>query len=186
MQKEEMKVPEGKWVGIDEESFAPYRKWKTPYGYLCGTYAAAVLLAYYQDHIDETILSSEIREKNSAGNARLIAQLRCKIQPAGLPTIPLQVSHGINRFLANSTSKRRTRTTALGSWERVTKRLKQKKPVMIGVLGWLGSTYGNHWVVAYAYLEAEDGRRYYKIHDNWGNYRKVIPASWANGTVSFP
>ena len=29
------------------------------------------------------------------------------------------------------------------------------------------STYGNHWVVAYAYLETETGR-YLKVHDNWG------------------
>lgn len=27
-----------------------YKKWATPSGYLCGTYAAAVLLAYYQDY----------------------------------------------------------------------------------------------------------------------------------------
>lgn len=57
---------------------------------------------------------------------------------------------------------------------------------MIGILKVLGSTYGNHWVTAYAYFETETGERYYKLHDNWGDYHKVIPASWSNGTVSLP
>ena len=31
------------WKGIAEERFRPYKQWVTPSGYLCGTYAAAVL-----------------------------------------------------------------------------------------------------------------------------------------------
>jgi len=58
--------------------------------------------------------------------------------------------------------------------------------VIIGILKPLGSTYGNHWVVAYAYAETASGERYFKVHDNWGNYKKVIPASWVNGTVTLP
>jgi hypothetical protein len=40
--------------------------------------------------------------------------------------------------------------------------------------------------VAYAYAETASGERYFKVHDNWGNYKKVIPASWVNGTVTLP
>ncbi len=44
------------WVGLPEERFLRYKKWATPSGYLCGTYAAAVLLAYYQDYREEWML----------------------------------------------------------------------------------------------------------------------------------
>ena len=37
------------WQGIPEERFRRYKSWVTPSGYLCGTYAATVFLAYYQD-----------------------------------------------------------------------------------------------------------------------------------------
>lgn len=51
------------WKGIAEERFRPYKQWVTPSGYLCGTYAAAVFLAYYQDYIDETIIPKAFRRK---------------------------------------------------------------------------------------------------------------------------
>ena len=118
------------WQGIPEERFRRYKSWVTPSGYLCGTYAATVFLAYFD-----------------------------------LPY--------------------RGRATVFGGWQRACKRIDQGKPVIVGLLKPLGSTYGNHWVVAYAYLETETGR-YLKVHDNWGNYNQVIPASWINGTVSLP
>ena len=57
---------------------------------------------------------------------------------------------------------------------------------MVGILKILGSPYGNHWVTAYAYYESVSGERFYKVHDNWGDYQRIIPASWGNGTVSLP
>lgn len=112
--------------------------------------------------------------------------MRSQIQPLGLPTIPFQVSTGISSFLKKNGNHERARATLLGSWQRATKRIREGKPVMIGILKVLGSTYGNHWVTAYAYFETETGERYYKVHDNWGDYHKVIPASWSNGTVLLP
>ncbi|HGF7703794.1 dihydrolipoamide dehydrogenase [Enterococcus faecium] len=174
------------WVGLPEERFLRYKKWATPSGYLCGTYAAAVLLAYYQDYRKGWMLPNEIRKKNTADSLVLTKALRSQIQPLGLPTIPFQVSTGISSFLKKNGNHERARATLLGSWQRATKRIREGKPVMIGILKVLGSTYGNHWVTAYAYFETETGERYYKVHDNWGDYHKVIPASWSNGTVSLP
>jgi hypothetical protein len=177
-------IEDSQWIGLSEEHFARYKNWKTPSGNLCGTYAAAVLLAYYQDQIDEHILPKEIRKK--AGDRRvLIDFLQACIQPAGYPTIPFQVSRGLKKLCQTFQLPYSPRSTSIGSWQRATKRIMQGKPVILGVLRVLGSTYGNHWVVAYAYTETASGERFYKVHDNWGNYRQVIPASWANGTVSF-
>ncbi len=84
--------------GIARRTFLRYKKWATPSGYLCGTYAAAVLLAYYQDYRKEWMLPNEIRKKNTADSLVLTKALRSQIQPLGLPTIPFQVSTGISSF----------------------------------------------------------------------------------------
>ncbi len=84
--------------GIARRTFLRYKKWATPSGYLCGTYAAAVLLAYYQDYREEWMLPLEIRKKNTSNLMALTKALRSQIQPLGLPTIPFQVSTGISSF----------------------------------------------------------------------------------------
>lgn len=174
------------WVGLPEQRFLTYKKWRTTSGYLCGTYAAAVLLAYYQDHCMPNLIPSDIRRKDSRDAKELIQKLRKTIQPLGLPTVPIQVSTGISAFFRKQQQPIYARSTVVGSWQRATKRIREGKPVMIGILRLLGSIYGNHWVTAYAYYESASGERYYKVHDNWGNTNKVIPASWGNGTVSLP
>nr|WP_241161938.1 dihydrolipoamide dehydrogenase [Enterococcus sp. ZJ1622] len=174
------------WVGLPEQRFSNYKDWKTPVGYLCGTYAAAVLLAYYQDYREDVRIPQTIREKNASDPQNLVPVLRQTIQPHGLPTVPFQVSAGITAFLKAAGSNTSARSTVIGSWQRATKRIRQGKPVMIGILRALGSPYGNHWVTAYAYFESASGERYYKVHDNWGDFHRVIPASWSNGTVSLP
>ncbi|WP_206215449.1 dihydrolipoamide dehydrogenase [Enterococcus sp. ZJ1668] len=174
------------WIGLPEQRFSNYKDWKTPAGYLCGTYAAAVLLAYYQDYRDDVRIPQMIREKSASDPQNLVPVLRQTIQPHGLPTVPFQVSAGVTSFLGATGNDIRARSTVIGSWQRATKRIRQGKPVMIGILRALGSTYGNHWVTAYAYFESASGERYYKVHDNWGDFQRVIPASWSNGTVSLP
>lgn len=174
------------WIGLESRDFYPYRHWITPSGYLCGTYAAATLLAYYQDHIDPTILPVSLRQPGSPDGQTLVDFLHLTVQPHGLPTLPFQVAHGMGRLFRLFQRPYRARTTQFGGWQRVTKRLQAGKPVILGLMKAKGSTYGNHWVVAYAYQETAAGERYFKVHDNWGGYDQVIPASWANGTVSLP
>ena len=174
------------WIGIPEERFKAYRNWTTPKGYLCGPHAAAVLLAYYQDYLDERLVPTYIRRKHSPQKETLQHFLQLFIQPLGLPTIALQVSHGLSAYFAHIGVTLRGRMTMIGGWQRAVKRIDQGKPVIVGLAKILGSTYGNHWVTAYAYLEDEKGQRFLKVHDNWGSYNKIIPASWINGTISLP
>lgn len=174
------------WIGIPEERFKTYRRWITPKGYLCGTYAAAILLGYYQDHIDESVVPNYIRIKNSRKVETLAHFLQMFIQPKGFPTVSLQVAHGLSAYFSHTGVNLRGRMTMVGGWQRAKKRIDQGKPVIVGVVKVLGSTYGNHWVTAYAYMETSEGERFLKVHDNWGDYKKVIPAKWVNGTVSLP
>ncbi|MGX7204200.1 hypothetical protein [Enterococcus pingfangensis] len=168
------------WVEL--KSFEKYREWKTPRGFLCGTYAASVLLAYWQDELDQDCLPS--LEINSKQKEELIRVLQSFLQPIDLPTIPCQISLGLNRFFRRYQIPYRARGTAIGSWQRVTKRITAGEPVMIGLLQILGSSYKNHWVVVHGFMETADGQKFYKVHDNWGNSEAIIPAEWGNGTIT--
>ncbi len=70
---------------------------------------------------------------------QLSEALRQAIQPLGLPTVPGQVSHGITKFLKHTGNRVSARSTMLGSWQRATKRIRQGKPVILGVLKVLGA-----------------------------------------------
>ena len=177
-----MEYPIDQWVEL--ESFDTYREWKTPRGFLCGTYASSVLLAYWQDQLDVDCLPKGLREKNSKQNEQLIHALQPLLQPIDFPTMPLQISFGLNRFFRRYRIPYRARGTVAGSWQRVTKRILAGEPVMIGLLQLLGSSYRNHWVIAHGFKETAEGKRFYKIHDNWGKSEAVIPAEWGNGTIS--
>lgn len=174
------------WHGLDAARFKRYRYWTTPQGYLCGTYAASVLLAYYQDYVDDTMIPAFIRRKNATNVQTLASVLQLFIQKHGLPTVSLQVAHGLSSFFRFYDYPMSGRATYVGGWQRAVKRISEGKPVIVGVNRLLGSTYGNHWVVAYAYMEDESGKRFLKVHDNWGNHEANIPVSWVNGTVSLP
>lgn len=177
-----MTYPIDQWVELN--SFETYRTWKTPSGFLCGTYASSVLLAYWQDYLDRTCLPEEIRKPQQFESEALIKSLRPLVQPLDLPTVPLQIAVGLNRYFRHYQVPYRARLTTVGAWQRVTKRILVGEPVMIGLLKLFGSSYNNHWVVAHGFLETADGQRFFKIHDNWGSVDKIIPATWANGTIS--
>lgn len=170
----------GQWVEL--KSFEKYREWQTPRGFLCGTYAASVLLAYWQDELDQECLPQ--LEITSNQKEELIRTLQSFLQPIDLPTIPFQISCGLNRFFRHYQIPYRARGTAIGSWQRVTKRIAAGEPVMIGLLQLLGSSYKNHWVVVHGFMETADGQKFYKVHDNWGNSEAIIPAEWGNGTIT--
>ena len=127
-----MEYPIDQWVEL--ESFERYREWKTPRGFLCGTYASSVLLAYWQDQIDEGCLPNGLREKDSSQSEELIRALQPVLQPVDFPTVPLQISMGLNRFFRRYRIPYRARGTAAGTWQRVTKRILAGEPVMIGLL----------------------------------------------------
>ncbi|HCS30294.1 MAG: hypothetical protein ACTH87_00645 [Enterococcus italicus] len=173
------------WHGIAQERFKRYEKWINTDGQLCGSYAAAVFLAYLQDYEPPFHLPRFVRQMDSADGENLVHYLRLFIQPLGLATIPLQVSWGISRFCRYVDQPYWARLTPIGGWERTVKRIDQGLPLIVGLNKKLGSTYGNHWVVAYAYGEDQTGKRWVKVHDNWGNYRAVVPAKWLMSTVSF-
>ncbi|MGX7106561.1 hypothetical protein ACWOBE_02055 [Hutsoniella sourekii] len=51
------------------------------------------------------------------------------------------------------------------------------RPVIVGSLKRLGSRYGNHWLLAYAYGYNHQGKLFYRVYDNHGSVRQMIAAS---------
>lgn len=176
------------WIGIEKERMTRYQSWINRDA-TCGMISAAVLLAYYQDYIDESIIDESIRRKGSSSYENLYPELLKEItsfSPKG--TIAYDVSMGINRFLRKQ--KRNHRYKAKGSlvptFGIVSSKLKQKepKPVIVGLNTLLGSpkNYLNHWVLAYQVLQINN-QKYYLVHDNHGRAHALINARWTIGVV---
>lgn len=170
------------FIGIAEEDFFPYRKIVTLKGYLCGSYAATVLLSYLQDHQHLT-LPSTLRKIQEPAYEKLAQKLIAYLQPMDIPTVPLQISFGLRRFFHAYHIPVKILTQSFGAKETGRKLLEQQQPFMLGVLWLFGSEYGNHWVTAYGY-RVVSGKTFYKVHDNWGDYRKIISATLGNGLVT--
>ncbi|MGX7199868.1 hypothetical protein [Enterococcus nangangensis] len=174
--------PDLEFIGIQAREFFPYRHLVTPKGFLCGSYASCVLFCYLQDQGQLTIPSS-LREIKSNESEKLSQSLIHWLQPIDLPTIPAQIALGWRRFFHHYRIPVKIHFQSLGAKVAAKRLLQQEEPFILGVLKYFGATYGNHWVVCYAYSEAF-GQTFYQIHDNWGDYRKIIAATWGNGLVS--
>ncbi len=178
------------WVGIEPQRFYNYRNWINHDG-TCGMMSAAVLLAYYQDYIDENLLPMSLRTKDGPSNP--LYQSLLKTTPSLLPTgtIAYNVSYGINRLLRRIENPKshvitRSKATITPTFGIVKTRCDSMVPVptIVGIVTLLNSpeNYRNHWVVAYSYQE-DQSDKYYRIHDNDGQYQAVINVKWTLSTV---
>lgn len=170
------------FIGVKEEQMKRYEKWITAENNLCGTYASVVLFSYLQD-TNQLVIPTVLRKKDSLEYMPLFKQVKKRVQPLAIPTVPIQIAYGWRRFFKSYYIQTKILCQSFGGQATLKELLKQKQPALLGILTIFGSSYGNHWVVPYSYREYQ-GVTYYKIHDNWGNYRKIIPATLGNGVVS--
>ena len=56
-------------------------------------------------------------------------------------------------------------------------KISNNRPVVIGMLSALGSTYGNHFVTVYQY---SNDTMYYRCVDTWGSYTAVVNVNWTS------
>ncbi len=176
------------WIGIDPERFKKFKHWVNR-GATCGMMSASVLLAYYQDYIQEKIIPESIRNKGSDSYQQLYPTLLKEItsfSPKG--TIAYDVSMGINRFLRkqNTNQYYKAKGSLTPTYGIVVNKLTQPnpKPVIVGTNQLLGSpdNYKNHWVLAYR-TTTLDNQKFYQVHDNHGRYNSIINARWTIGLV---
>lgn len=161
------------WIGIDEQEMRPYQSYvnrKNPG--ICGAYAAAVL--------------TDIVAKKMGVGIPDVATLIGDYEPIIEQLLPYpgsyywDVQRGLNRFWKSAGVKSHF---SLFSERVVCKLLNQQVPVIVGTSRLLGNSYGNHWVVVYAYAMDSHGKLWYKAYDNHGSIHAVIPAVQTLGAI---
>ena len=172
------------WRGTSSSRFTRYKNWKNTNN-TCGPHAAAVILAYIDDYIDDRIVPSNIRTRNSTSPGKLITELTAHTtNPTA--TRPVNVSNGmwyiisIQAGLYYAPGYQSVGTT----WGKAVEKIKGfPNCVGIGLVKAFGSTYGDHWVVGYQYKEDANNKGYFKCYDSWGKSDATIHASWTLGLV---
>lgn len=171
------------WVQLPSERFRRYNgvAWQNSNDH-CGSYAAAIALAYYQDYANSDHVPTSIRTKNSTSPGTLITKLEALIE-TGWGTLPGHVVGGVRKFLSNNGSSHYAQFTDFGTWDYVVHTVDRGRPIIVGLTSLAGSEYGNHWVTVYGYMENASGKGYYRCIDNWGYHAEVIQTSWSCGAV---
>ncbi len=165
---------------------------------ICGTVAATMLLAYYDDYFNNSIVIDAARPQFSSKPGRLYEVMWYRIDlehPTG--TWPWDLVAGINQYFAEYNGldgwhSYRAQYDTAPTMIKVKPKLIEGKPVILGLLQALGSIdYGDHWVLAYGY-STDILNDYYKVVDGWANpndsmigynYKKVVNKSWTSSFV---
>ncbi len=157
------------WHGIPTKEMRPYRKYinrELP-GY-CGTYVSAVMIHYMVQSQRQYSLSMPLLLSALKG----VVDLRLPY----IGTYARDLVSGMNELLDEDIYQAHWRYHHRGF---IQEKLNNTSPlpIIVGTLSLFGSSYGNHWLLAYAYGYNSDGKLYYKCYDNHGKIDAVIPAS---------
>ena len=153
---------------------------------ICGTIAAAGLLAYYDDYVNNNYVPDSIRTRNASTPEKLITTLFTYIDKGKNGTIVGDVKVGVNKFLTQYSSVSYTADSSILTFSTAKTKIDAGKPVCVGMLSILGSpsNYGDHWVLAYQYKDGNTiANDYYKVVDNHGAYTAEINVLWTSGLV---
>lgn len=178
-------VPSGggslSWKGITSSRFSRYAGtgWINNDGY-CGAYAAAVMMAYFDDYLNDNLIPSSVRTRGSSSPGSLITKL-ISLTPHVSETLPNHVSTGINSFINNYSTNKNigTATNLYGTYTYVKLQCDNNRPICVGTIS---GDYGKHWITVYQYAESSS-TKYYRCVDNWGEYDVYIDYSWTLGSV---
>lgn len=204
------------WDGVSSSTMQAYN-WGQPSvlanytsNGICGTVASSILLAYYDDYVENLIVPDPVRLQFSTNSQFLIETMWYNIDflhPNG--TVATDLTSGINNFFniyqqAFGYHYYSAYYSLLISGAQ--NFLVNNEPVVLGLLTAYGSLYGNHWVTAYACNKADANANlpaaaYYKCVDTWAeiptsgqqtpgsaiypsyvgnNYRALIYQSWVS------
>lgn len=155
------------WQGLAETRFRKYKRLvnrQSPG--ICGSYCAAVL-------IHDRVLQDTGRNLNQQ---QLVDGFKQVIDDYHLHrgTFIWNIQTGLNLMLAETPYRSKGGLFP----ERKLPALIDagSGPIIVGTLGVLGSKYGNHWVLVYAYAYDADGNLFYRCYDNHGRHDAVISA----------
>ncbi|MGY3724245.1 hypothetical protein SAMN05421767_10449 [Granulicatella balaenopterae] len=158
------------WIGINEDYFKCYQSYinREAPGY-CGSYSAAALTHYILKNIEHL---EEVSMEKLLQTYRLMME-DVLLYPG---TYLWDIARGLKEVLVKGFGYQIK--SHIFCEKVVVEQLSKKDPlpVIVGTVAVLGSPYQNHWVVAYAYAKDSSGKLWFKIYDNHGHYKAIIPA----------
>ncbi|MBQ3384823.1 MAG: hypothetical protein IJG59_06375 [Erysipelotrichaceae bacterium] len=199
---EEMKrFSKATWAGIPSWKMSSYSSgmwindlahYPTSLGYpsagICGTIASAGLLAYYQDYVNSNYVPSSMRSQYSNSPGTLISTLFTyidQLHPGG--TVGSHLLVGGNNFLQTYSyvsSGHQFAASVVSVWTGSINKINSGYPLVVGLLAALGSTYGNHWVLAYRYYDdTGSANDLLMVVDNHGSYVATVNRAWLSERV---
>lgn len=171
-------LPSG-WTGIDSLYFYDFstNPWYNSNG-TCGQISLGIIMAYYQDYVyPYTTVPTSVRTQYSPGTGQLLTKI---YQAMGYGSATASnLYNGFNGFYSmNGYAKPFTAGySVIGTAAYAYPKISNNRPVVIGMLSALGSTYGDHFVAAYQY---SNDTVYYRCVNTWGSYTAVVNVSWTS------
>lgn len=142
----------------------------------CGSTAAAILMAYYYDHVSKVYVDSSLI--TSDGNA-LTKKMISYIEPNGGGSNYTTVSNGINNYLASRGLVKNAKKINLT--QGAEKIYNNDQPVIAGVTK--HPTYKEHWVVAYGFTMSNLLVKSYTVNNGWGQNGIIINSQYLDGAI---
>ena len=149
---------------------------------ICGTLAAAAMLAWYDDHRDDALIPERLRPRFDPSPGGLIDALMPLIERWHPGTLPFYLSRGLNRYLRQQDLAARWRARwGLATRRHVARSLARGEPLCVGLVKPFGSPYGFHFVLVYGRVTAENGHERWLCVDNWGAVDAELDPAWTCG-----
>lgn len=140
----------------------------------CGAYVGAAMVSYMDKYFGGNYINEKVKIDSSKAYADYILG-RFKNQIKG-STTTYGLINAMNTIMMADYPKGGKHGTATATESTYKSKIKGGRPVALSVVSFKGSPYGNHFVMAYKYVEY-NGALWFKAYDNWsGNKNR----GWIN------
>ena len=166
-------IKDGVTVGIQDSNMDTFNgdKWINEHNQ-CGAYASAVMITY----MDKYHGGNYFKETGSYEQGSVLDRLKNKITGYSSAN---QVLNAINTIFLEDYPNGGKHGTVTSTENTYKSKIKSKYPVCLLLQTSHGSSYGDHWVCAYQYVDY-NGYLWFKVHDNrsGNNHRGWVNRNW--------
>lgn len=140
-----------------------YNYWVNP-SQLCGAYVAAAMLSYMDKYVNSGYIRETVSITSNYDYAEYILG-RTKKYITGASTSFAVISCMNNIMYADYPSGGHS-ASSTATESTYKSKIKSGYPMILALTSWKGSPYGNHFVMAYRYVDY-NGALWFKAYDNW-------------------
>jgi hypothetical protein len=135
------------------------KKWDTDH--YCGVDAMAILLMYFDDYYEDDFVDRELEDDDELTDYLIENEY---IKDAG--TRARELEKGLESYIEDQEYEDDYSVNSRSyDFYKLTRKIDKNKPVIVGVLESSSYFSANHWVIAYGYVENDDGDDYIVVND---------------------